>query len=1148
MVKALIAPKQWLWWLVISIGSITTAPAQSDPTISLTVKNKTVKEVADLFFTRYRIAITGDILAERIYVNIRLKNTPVDEALRICFAGLPVKITRHGNNVTITTVGDLWRQKEGIVLDNRLLPLEQVTVKALPGSQVATTDLNGKFEIRVQANADSLVCTHVQVLQKTVPIPPARFMEIVLESRSSDLEQVQINSKKPNAKGIPGLAMGSYEQIDLARKESNLVYDINDVVRVAGSSLLVNKDRYYLRGISTINSDQAPLIILNGFIYEGDLKSINPADIEKLTFYKDAIATSIWGIRASNGVIAIQTKNGNYNSPLQVSFTANAAYTRKTNIFNGQDFLSASDVVDIQSGLFLNGFYDAALQNSIDFPAVPVVAEILDQRRQGRISYFQAEQWLDSLRRNDVRKDLDRYFYKNGFQQQYAVGLQQGDSTYHFNLTVGFDWQRPVLQRNLLQRTTISLNHVQKIPKYKTEIGTSLMVAIHEEQNNNTGRPASLAPYQRLADDKGNPLPVTMDYRDGFTDTAGGGKLLDWKYRPLQELEEADNTRKSNEIVAAVQIWQPILPKLRIQASTQFHVGTVTQEDRKSPETYYTRNLINLFSQVTAGNVINQIPYGTIRDVSNGKKQAFNLSFQCQFTDSALGRHRKVKDWLSISLGADLTRRKEISTLSRDYAWRKDNPPVFINTHDPMPLYIGDRSQRIPTVPDYNVRNNTSFFSAWLTGTWFLRKKWSFSGTLRKESSNLLGIKTNKAIRPLYAIGVGWLLSNEKFFPFKKIIPHLNLKFTYGITTNINKQVSALTTAQSIGTNGYGQPAAVIISPPNPSLQPEITGTTNIGIEMSAIRDLLQIKFDYFVKDCRDLIGAAPLDYTSGLSSYTGNTANMIVNGFELNIMSRYSKGPVHVTHNLLLNKFVDRITRYLSQQSIVSSYLQPGQVSPLQGQSYFAINSLPVAGLDPQTGKLLALVDGHPSIDYNKVLLSPDLKRYLQVSGSSIPTVYGSFYTGINCKGFTLAGTIGFRMGYYFRRTSVSYPRLLLGQQTHQDYLKRWQKPGDELFTNVPVLEYPPDMGMDAYYQSAAFLVENGSHIRLQDCSLNYQFSDKVLKGSKFSQVMVYLYGSNLGILWRANKLHLDPEFPDGNAPGWSVGGGVKIKIRSKQ
>ncbi len=138
--------------------------------------------------------------------------------------------------------------------------------------------------IRVQANADSLEFTHVQALQKTVPITSSQYMEVVLQPKTIDLKEVQINSKRPNAKDIPGLAMGSHEQIDLARKESNLVFDINDVVRIAGSSLLVNKDRYYIRGISTINSDQAPLVILNGFIYDGDLKSINPADIETITF------------------------------------------------------------------------------------------------------------------------------------------------------------------------------------------------------------------------------------------------------------------------------------------------------------------------------------------------------------------------------------------------------------------------------------------------------------------------------------------------------------------------------------------------------------------------------------------------------------------------------------------------------------------------------------------------------------------------------------------------------------------------------------------------------------------------------------------------------------------------------------------------
>lgn len=563
---------------------------------------------------------------ERIYVNVKLRNLPVDEALKACFAGLPVDISRIGNNVTITIRpnGELWVRKSGIMMDELRRPLERGTVRAFPGSQVVTSDANGYFDITVQANVDSLEFTHVQVIQKKIAITPAGYMAVVLQSKTNNLEQVQIYSKKNNISGftnaIPGLAMGSYEQIDLGRKEIGLVFDINDVVRLTGNSVLATKNRNYVRGISTINSDQEPLVVLNGSIYEGDLKSINPADIEKITVFKDAIATSIWGIQASNGVIVIQTKTGNYNSPLQVSLTANAAFTRKPNIFKGLNFLSAPNIVDIQKQLFQHGFYDAALQDGIGFPAIPVVAEILDQERLGLISRFQADQWLDSLSRNDVRNDQDRYFYRNGFQQQVALGVQQGDTTYRFNLTIGLDRQLPVLQNNLLQRITISLTHVQKITRSKTEILTGFMAAIHEEKNNNTGPPPSLSAYQRLADDKGNPLPVSRDYREGFTDTAGAGKLLDWKYRPLQELEAADNTRKSNEIITTLQIFQPLLPRLRMQASTQFHVGTLVQEDKKSPETYYTRNLINLYSQIAGGNVVYQVPYGTIRDVSNGKK------------------------------------------------------------------------------------------------------------------------------------------------------------------------------------------------------------------------------------------------------------------------------------------------------------------------------------------------------------------------------------------------------------------------------------------------------------------------------------------------------------------------------------------------
>src|SRR5690606_25864550 len=78
-----------------------------------------------------------------------------------------------------------------------------------------------------------------------------------------------------------------------------------------------------VRGLSTIEADSRPLIVIDNFPYEGDINTINPYDVESVTVLKDAAAASIWGARAGNGVIVINTKSGQYNQSARVSVSAN---------------------------------------------------------------------------------------------------------------------------------------------------------------------------------------------------------------------------------------------------------------------------------------------------------------------------------------------------------------------------------------------------------------------------------------------------------------------------------------------------------------------------------------------------------------------------------------------------------------------------------------------------------------------------------------------------------------------------------------------------------------------------------------------------------------------------------------------------------
>ncbi|TYR34400.1 hypothetical protein FXV77_15360 [Sphingobacterium phlebotomi] len=95
-----------------------------------------------------------------------------------------------------------------------------------------------------------------------------------------------------------------------------------------------------------------------------------------------------------------------------------------------------------------------------------------------------------------------------------------------------------------------------------------------------------------------------------------------------------------------------------------------------------------------------------------------------------------------------------------------------------------------------------------------------------------------------------------------------------------------------------------------------------------------------------------------------------------------------------------------------------------------------------------------------------------------------------------------------------------------HADYEKRWQKQGDELFTDIPAFTYPVISGRDAFFASSEANVIKGDHIRLNYINIGYElFSRKEVQVLPFERIQLFAVASNLGILWRANKDKIDPD-----------------------
>ncbi|NMN37587.1 TonB-dependent receptor plug domain-containing protein [Pedobacter sp. SG918] len=224
---------------------------------------------------------------------------------------------------------------KGLVMDGTGKGIAGVVVKAWAGNQVLTGD-DGSFALGLKANRVKLsfLAMNFRRLDTVVVVPFAGLFSVVLTGKDQELGTVEVST---GYQTLPKeRATGSF--LKLSGKLLNEQVGTDIISRLEGVTSSLSIDRksnggegygIIIRGIGTLQGPRSLLIVLDNFPYEGDLGNINPNDVESITVLRDAAAASIWGARAGNGVIVINTKKARFNDKLKVSFSGNLKVTGK---------------------------------------------------------------------------------------------------------------------------------------------------------------------------------------------------------------------------------------------------------------------------------------------------------------------------------------------------------------------------------------------------------------------------------------------------------------------------------------------------------------------------------------------------------------------------------------------------------------------------------------------------------------------------------------------------------------------------------------------------------------------------------------------------------------------------------------------------
>jgi TonB-linked SusC/RagA family outer membrane protein len=1094
--------------------------------------------------TGYRFNYVSRYVAAAHPVSFVVRGATLEQVLALCFKdqSLTYKIEAKDKAILVIPTNPPAQPDArpppdigGKIMDETGHPIAGVSIIVDSLGKGTASDEQGGFLLTGIPDGATIQFTHVGYQREDVKVNGQTNIVLTLKPARQTLSSVSIEVSNGYQVVSREPAVGSFDFVNQGLVSRSVTTNILDRTENLTPGLLFNHgdaagaDAMLIRGRSTLYADAAPLVVLDNFPYDGNLANINPNDVESITILKDAASASIWGARAGNGVIVITTKTGKTPKP-QVTVNSSVTVQGRPGLFN-MNTISSGDAISVQESLYNQGFYAGNLSNAFH-PPTPLVGLMLDSVNSGNLSMASAQAEFKSMAAHDVRNDEKRYFYQTSVNQQHAISVSGNSPSVNYYMSAGWDHDLSNVVTEHDDRITLRSSNTFKVsPRFKVEVAMNFVDNIADQGNNpqylivSARNSQQLSPYTPLVDARGKPLPVYLDYSQSFVQSAEAQGLLNWAYSPVGDLYNEDMKTNTRDYLVDAGVQYKVLEPLTVEVKYQFENEMIGLSDLHNDSSYYARNLINSYTQVNpvTGTLSYPVPLGAILDVANGEVLSQQGRAQVNYGDTWRNKNR-----LDLMAGWEIRRVVTTGNSNRYYGYDPNTEKVGNVDYDSVYAYYG-----IPLVS--NIPNSQAvsravddFLSYYANGAYVYDGRLTLSASARKDEANLFGVNTNEKGTPLWSAGTGWIISRERFY-HARWLPFLKARMTYGYNGNISRLASAYTTTTAYPALTTPATRAIINNPPNDKLRWEKVGMFNAGLDFTTRNRVVDGSVEFYTKRDKDLLARAPVDPTLGVSSFYGNVASMKGRGVDLRLTTRDMYGKFKWYTTLLFSYSATRVTKFdMPSPALGSTYINvaASNINPVLGKPVFAYFSYRWRGLDPATGDPQGYLNGKTSKDYSAIIAQTSLDSMVY-NGPAEPVYFGALRNDLTYKGITLSFNISYKFDYYFRKPSINYYSLYRENTGNADFVRRWKIPGDELKTNVPSM--PPamsDVNRDIFYQNSSALVKKADNIRLEDIRLSYDIRRGDWRQMPFEHICLYLYASNLGPIWRANRFRVDPYY----------------------
>lgn len=1152
---------------ILILAACLHMSARSYSQVTLSGKNVPLQEVFKQIKqqTGYDFLYNAELIQQAGKVNVDVKNVSIEKALELCLKDKLLTYLIIEKTVVIKPKDPTNLAEQvpppidirGRVLNEKGEPVEAVTV-TVKGTGLATATLpDGTFILKSVSTNAILVLTSVNIENIEIKVNGRNDIDITVKTKVRSIEEVTISTGYQTISKERSSGSFSKPNLDIARNRST---SMNVLQRLDGlvPGLTVNNapgaETILVRGLTSINATRAPLYVVDG-IPMNDIASINPQDISDITILKDATAASIWGSRASNGVVVIVTRKGSQSEKIKVNYDGFINFQGKSDlnyipVLNSPQFIQAAkDIFDpiIYPWNIASGYTNTGSVG------VPPHEMILYNQSRGIISAAQASSSLDSLASINNVQQIEDVWYRKAVLMNHTVSLSGGGRINSFYGSLAYtDLQsnRPGEKNNTFKANLRQdFNLGKRIQLY---LITDLTNATTKVKRTITIDNRFL-PYQLFKDANGNNLSTPyMAYLSDSTRIAYENRSrISLDYNPLNEFDYGYTKSDAllSRIVSGVSV--KLIKGLRYEGVFGFIKGTNKTTSFDSDKSYLVRSELVQFT-VAATPSATPVYYlptaGGRYTVTNVNQRNWTVRNQMVYDNSWKNKLHQLIALVGQEAQEQLTNSNRSTVRGYNESLQTYGPVDYVtlgSTGVISPVMANNTGKSVLSNDAFQqTESQTKSTSYYANAAYTYNRKYALNASWRLDKSNLFGIDKSAQSKPVWSIGAKWMMSDEKFMSDVKWLDRFALRATYGITGNspIPGQASSydILSAQS-STFLPGGVGLRVNTPGNAKLTWETTKTINLGFDFSVFENRLNGYVDVYSKKTDNLIGYLPVNSFTGYSFITGNFGDMKNHGVELSLSSINISKKNFTWQTMLTGAYnKNTVTKLNYLNTPITTGQQKIQQRYLAGYSAFTVFSYQYAGLDTLGDPMIYL--NNKTVTKSRNAAMPDDVIF---SGTYQPKWSGGVSNIFAYREFSLSINAVYNLGHVMRRdvnsfytgrlmTTGNFTPSASGFTTGNlpaEFKDRWKQRGDELITLIPSYVSSNSISTTrrdvTYYTKADVNVVSASYIKLRDITLSYSLPKQILNHIKTDNVTFRVQLSNI-LLWKANKYGIDPEFQE--------------------